>query len=286
MKILTLFVTILALFTGTVQGQTETPTSAPPPGPWKHGMVAALTLTQVSFTDWTQGGENAMAYTTTADGKSEYDMPDINWTSSYNFGFGQTRLGDQGIRKTEDRIDLGSVLTYKLGSMINPYIAFNLKTQFAKGFLFDAAGNSTEVSRFFDPGFLTQTAGVGYQPVKEVKTRLGLGVREILTSQFTQYSDDPTTTEIEKVSVNGGFESVTNVEWQLHDNILFTTQLEFFAPVKTLREIVVRDNTTLVAKITKYVTANFNIQLINEKRVTPRTQVKQSIALGLSYTLF
>ncbi len=263
-----------------------TPPAAPPAAPWKHDLVAGLTLTQVSYTDWTQGGENAMAYTATADGKSEFNDTTYNWSNIYKLGFGETRLGDQGLRKTDDRIDIGSVLTYKLGSLINPYFAVGLKTQFAPGFTYDGTGNSAEVSKFFDPGYLTQTAGVGYQPMTEIKTRLGVGLREILTSQFTQYSDDPTTSDTEKVNVSGGFESVTNIEWHLDDNLLFTTQLEFFAPVRTLREVVVRDNTTLVAKITKYVTANLNLQLINEKRVTPRTQVKQSIALGLSYSIF
>lgn len=279
-------VVLLAFIVTAGSAQTEVKAPPQPPPPWKHALVAGLTLTQVAFTDWTQGGENAMAYTATADGISEFNDTISNWSNSYKFAFGETRLGDQGMRKTEDRIDISSVYTYKLGSLINPYVAAGLKTQFAPGFIYDGSGNAAKVSKFFDPGYLTQTAGVGYQPMAEVKTRLGFGLREILTSEFTQYSDDPTTSDTEKVSVNGGFESVTNIEWRLDDNLLFTTQLEFFAPVKTLREVVVRDNTSLIAKVSKYVTANVNVQLINEKRVTPRTQIKQSLALGLSYTIF
>lgn len=253
---------------------------------WKHSLVSALTLTQVTYTDWVQGGENALAYTLSAEGKSAYDLDVSNWTTTYRFAFGQTRLGDQGLRKTDDIIDVATVWTYKLGSYINPYAAATLKTQFAHGFAYPALDSSVEVSAFFDPAYLTQTVGVGYQPIKEVKTRLGIGVREIITNQFNQYADDPTTPEIEKTSLDGGLESVTNADWQLDDNILFTTQLEFFAPIKHLDEVVVRDNTTITGKISKFVTAVFNVQLINEKRVSPKTQVKETIAMGMSYAIF
>ena len=260
-----------------------------PPKPeygWKHGLVAGLTLTQVAFTDWKQGGENALAYTLSADGKSIDEEENSNWTNTYKFAFGQTRLGGQGLRKTDDVIDLSTVFTYKLGTLINPYAAANLKTQIAKGFFYPKPDSSYQVSAFFDPAFLTQSAGVGYQPLKEIKTRLGVGLREVLTNKFNQYTDDPATNKVEKSTVDGGMESVTNVEWQLEDNILFTTQLELFAPFKTFDEVVVRDNTSITAKVSKYITAILNVQLINEKRVSPRTQIKETIALGLSYSIF
>ena len=282
-KIFIVIISILPLYALSL-AQTVQPV---PEYGWKHGLVAGLTLTQVGFTDWAQGGENALAYTIFADGKSIDDEENSNWTNTYKFAFGQTRLSNQGLRKADDIIDLSTVFTYKLGTLINPYAAATVKTQFAKGYMYPKADSAVQVSAFFDPGYLTQSAGVGYQPIKEIKTRLGFALREIITNKFNQYSDNPETKDkIEKVSVDGGMESVTDVEWQLDDNILFTMKLEMFAPFKRFDEIVVRDNTSLVAKVNKYITAMFNVQLINEKRVTPRTQIKETIALGLSYTLF
>jgi hypothetical protein len=257
----------------------------PPPPPeygWKHSLVAGLTLTQVAFTDWAQGGENALAYTLSADGKSIDDEEKSNWANTYKFAFGQVRLGGQGLRKADDIIDVATVYTYKIGTLINPYASATVKTQFAHGYVYPNADSSVQVSAFFDPGYLTQSAGVGYQPIPEIKTRLGFALREIVTNKFNQYSNDPG----KKTSVDGGMESVTEIEWKLDDNILFTTKLEMFDAFKQFDEIVVRNNTSITGKVNKYVTAMFNIQLINEKRVTPRTQVKETIALGLSYTLF
>ncbi len=278
-----LFVSLILISIGQSQEQSKTT----PEYGWNHGLVAGLTLTQVAFTDWAQGGENALAYTLSVDGKSVDEEERSNWTNTYKFAFGQSRLGSQGLKKTDDVIDLSTVFIYKLGTYINPYAAASLKTQIAKGFLYPKPDSPVQVSAFFDPAFITQSAGVGYQPIKEVKTRLGLGLREVVANKFSSiYTDDKATQKLEKVTVDGGMESVTNVEWQLEDNILFTTQLELFAPFKTLDEIVVRDNTSITAKVSKYITAILNIQFINEKRVSPRTQIKETIALGLSYTLF
>ena len=153
-------------------------------------------------------------------------------------------------------------------------------------FTYDAAGIETAVSQFFDPAYITQSVGVGYQPLPEVKTRLGVGLREIITSDFPAYADDPaTTTEIEKTSVQGGLESVTDVEWKLEQNLLFTSKLELFAPFETIDEIVVRNDNTLAAKVNEYISVKLSVQLINERRASPRTQVKETIAIGISYTL-
>lgn len=268
-----------------LQAVAQDTTSIPEFG-WKHSLLTGLTLTQVAFTDWAQGGENALAYSLSASGKSTQDLRITNWVNTYQFAFGQTRLGNQGLRKTEDIIDLSSVFTYKLGSYVNPYGAVMLKSQFAKGYMYDASGTPTVVSNFFDPAYLTQSAGVGYQPIKEVRTRLGLGLREILTNRFPQFADDPSTATIEKISTNGGMESVTNVDWQIEENILFTTQLEIFSSFNEFDRPVIRSSSALTMKVNTYISSIVNLQLINEPKITPRTQLKESIALGLTYTIF
>ena len=147
-------------------------------------------------------------------------------------------------------------------------------------------GVKTAVSKFFDPAYLTQSVGVGYQPTPEVKTRLGAGLREVITSLYTAFADDPATpTTVEKTRIDGGFESVTNVEWIFEENLLFTAKLELFSTFKQLGEVIVRSDNSITAKVNKYVSVIVNAQFINDRRVTPRTQVKETLGLGLTYTV-
>lgn len=268
------------LFCSFLFSQTE-----PPKPEWSHVLIAGLTVTQVSHTDWVQGGENALAYTFTIDGKSVRDVTMLNWSNAYKIGYGQTRLGSKGLRKTEDKIDLESVLTYKIGTYINPYASATFKSQFDDGFKYDdAAGTKVQTSSRFDPAYLTQAVGIGYQPVEQVKTRLGAALREVFSDKYG-YANDPATTTVETSKVEGGLESVTDVSWQFEENILFTSKLEMFAPFNNLDVVIVRSDNMLAAKVSKYISVNLTVQLINDANVLARTQVKQSLAMGLTYTL-
>lgn len=254
---------------------------------WKHTMIISANITQVSFTDWAQGGENALAYALFMEGKSTYAVDVIEWVNSYKFGYGQAKFGSQKIRKTDDKIDLESVLTYKIGTYVNPFASASLKTQFTEGVMYDASGHATPVSNFFDPAYLMQTVGVGYQPGPEVKTRLGVALRETIAKTFaSKYSDDLTTTsEVEKLRIEIGVESVTEVGWTVMENVILNAKLEIFAPVKHFDRTSVRSDNTLSAKVNKFLSMNLNVYLINDPQVQARTQIKQTLALGFSYTL-
>jgi hypothetical protein len=255
---------------------------------WKHSVVSGLTLTQVSLKDWAQGGEDALAWTIRLYGLSKLEDTSYFWGNSYKMTYGQARLGNQTTRKTEDRLEFESVFTYKLGTEINPYISATLKTQFTEGIMIDGSGNSTPVSKFFDPAYLTQSAGFGYRPSATIKSRLGAGIREIVTSTYTSYANDPSTPLSQRVKtrVDGGIESVTDAELKLDDNLLFRSKLELFAPIRKLGEITMRMDNTLTANVSKYIVVILNVQLINDVNATSRLQEKEVLAIGLSYTLF
>jgi hypothetical protein len=254
------------------------------PGPWRHSAVAALVLAQTASKDWAKGGEDSLAWTVTIDGKSVHDRPRTNWSDSYKLAFGQMKLGDLDFRKTEDKIDLESILTYKFGIYVNPYAAATLKTQFAKGYKYEK-DEEIAMSKFFDPAYLTQSAGVGYQPIPQVKTRLGAAVREIFTSEFNSYADDPETDEIEKTRMDAGLESVTDAEWHLKQNVLLKSKLEIFAVLTEPRDVAVLNDSTLAVKVSKNISVNLNVLIVRDKTLSEKTQFKETLTLGLSYVL-
>ena len=250
---------------------------------WSHQLVGNLTANQVALKDWAQGGEDALSWGLSVEGKSARERELTQWVTSYKLALGQTKLGDEEIRKTVDRIDLESTLTYKLDAFVDPYVAATLKTQFFEGYDYSAAGK-TAVARFMDPAYLTQSAGVGLTPRPRIKTRLGLAVREILTRDFNSYADDAETEKVEKTRVDGGIESVTTGEWQLAESLLFTSRLEIFAPFSALDETAVRNDSALTVKVVRYVSLNLHLQIVDDATASDKVQIKQALAMGLTYT--
>jgi hypothetical protein len=245
---------------------------------WHHNIITGMNLTQVSFKDWAQGGENALAYSLWLKVNSIQTLEKTEWSSSGKFAFGQTRLSSQGLRKTDDEIFLQTLFIYKLGTYINPYVAATLRTQFATGYQYT---NNLEipVSKFFDPAYLIQSVGVAYKPIMEITTRIGAGAREIVTSEFSFYANG------KKVKTDGGLESNTDLAFTIMENVVLTSKLDLFAPFNEMDRIIVRNDNSIVARVNKYITMNLDVNLINDVNILPRTQVKQTLAAGLSYTL-
>jgi putative cell wall-binding protein len=67
--------------------------------------------------------------------------------------------------------------------------------------------------------------------------------------------------------------------------MVLKSKLELFAAFKQLDVIIVRSDNTIAAKVNEYISVNLNVQLINDRVVSTRTQVKQTIAFGFSYVL-
>lgn len=283
-----LFVLLFAVFA--VRGSAQTPAPAPPASDtsWKHSVVSSVTMTQVKLKDWAGGGEDAISWTARLDGKSILNDTAYVWANTYKMVYGQAKLGSSVVQKVEDRIDLESIYTYKLGIHVNPYVSASLQTQFTQSVTTDAAGKATPVSQFFDPAYLIESAGFGYQPVKEVKTRLGAALREIVTSKYRQYANAPSVPVADwvKTSVDGGLESETDVEWKPQEDVLVRSNLDLFVPIRKVSEMTMRMDNSMMINVAKYIVVVVNLQFINDLNASTRTQVKEVLAFGLTYALF
>jgi hypothetical protein len=266
----------------TLLGQNKDTTNK---GPWTHTLVASLNLSQASYSNWKAGGTSTLAYEALICGKSEDNTPSFTWSNTYKFEFGQARLGNQSLRKTDDEIDFESLLKYKTDSSINPYAAVTFKSQFAEGFTYDNNDSATEVSKFLDPAYITQSVGALYTPNNIFKTRLGLALREVVTSKFTVYATDPSTGKSEKYLVEGGFESVSEIAYPIDDHVLLNANLTLFSPLKHMNRTILRSEDGLTVKVSKYITVNLNATFINDVEISPRTQIKQTLSLGFVYAL-
>ncbi len=276
----TLMVVFLMSLGGSLSAQQEKPV----PAGWKNQIVGALNLTQVNFDNWTQGGENAFSWQVILDSKFVYEQKQYNWATTGKFSFGKTRLGDSNFRKSVDEIRLESVFAFKLGKYANPYLSATALTQFTAGFQYQD-DTRTQVSNFLDPGYFTQSVGFGYAPAKEFKMRLGFALKETVTRNFpVPYTDDPNTPEIEKTRTEAGMKFAGDLSRKLSQNILFTARLESFSNLKGIDEIDVNWDNLFSARVSKLINVNFNFKLIYDKNVSKKRQIKQSLAIGLTYT--
>lgn len=250
---------------------------------WKNEMVGGLNLTQTSFDNWAQGGENNLAWQLNVNAKFVNDQEKYNWANAGKVAFGMTRVGDQQSRKSVDEIKLESVFTYKMNLYINPYVAVTGESQLTKGYAY-GENTKTTISDILDPAYFQESAGIGYSPNDQLKTRLGAALKETISDKYGYADEKDTPNEIETSRVEFGAESVTDLSRKLAENILLTSKLELFSNLKAANEIDVKWDTILAAKVSKYVDVNFNVKLFYDRDISKKRQLKQALALGLTYS--
>ncbi len=251
---------------------------------WTPVAVVGINLSQVALSNWSQGGENALAVSFLGTGGLKYYTESWKFRNDLKLAYGRTKLGDQDYRTTDNELYLESVLSYNIGWAIDPYVSNIVRSAIATGYKYDA-DSTYKIAGFFDPGYVTQSIGFTYDKLENFTTRLGFAVQETFTSKYTQYADDPTTPEIEKSKVETGLESVTTAELTLQQNLLYKSNLRLFTRFESMDVWDVRWDNSFVAKVNDWLNVNLSFLLIYQKDQSLKTQVKEALQLGFTYTL-
>jgi hypothetical protein len=263
-----------------------TQTDSTKKSPWQVTSIAGLNANQVSLSNWTQGGDNSVAWTLLGNLSADYQKDAWSVKNNLKIAYGQTKLGSSDFRTNDNELYLEDVLLYNVGWKANPFFSNSFRTVIAKGYDYSVTPE-IQTSDFFDPGYLTQSLGFEYVAAPIFSSRLGVALQEIFTNKFTNYSDDLSTKDkIEKFKLESGIESVTEGTIGVAENMNFNSKLRLFGRFTSLDVWDVRWDNTLTAKINKYFNVNLNVLLIYQKDQSVKTQVKQALQLGVTYSIF
>lgn len=278
-----LSIIILFLFFSLVISQETEDKEKEPEYGWKNEGIANLNFTQNKFDNWSQGGEDSWSWQLDINAKFVDNQEKYNWASALKISYGKTKVGDTGSRKAADELKFESVYTRIISSLVNPYAAASGLTQFTDGYDY-SKDPKVKVSGFLDPGYFTQSIGIGITPSEQFKTRLGAAIKETITRSDTAaiiYANGE-----KDMRVEYGAESITDINYKFNEILLFTSKLELFSNLKRFDEIDVNWDNLFSVKVSEYITASLNIKLFYDKDVSKKRQLKQVLAVGLSYTLF
>lgn len=274
-----LYVLIMIAGVGSIGSAQE----APPLG-WNKTARGGLNVTQTNFDNWSGGGENSFSWQLNVNGKFVQKKEHTTWKTTGKLVYGAISQGDAETRKSVDEIKVESVLTYELGSKINPFAAVTGETQFAAGYDYSTSP-SVQTSAFMDPGYFRESLGAGYDIREGLSTRLGLSFKQTVTKTFAMaIVDDPETVAIEKIKSEFGFESVSDLSVALSETSIFTSKLELFSGLKSFNDTDVNWDNTVDVKVTELININLNLKLVYDTDISAKRQLKQTMALGFNYT--
>lgn len=135
-----------------------------PPKNWAWTGITGLNLNQASFSNWTAGGVNSVAFSALGKYSGNYKKNKLSWNNNLNLLYGMVKNQGETLKKSDDNIELISVV----GTDISKYWAFtgyiSFRSQFADGY--DKDNDTIRISKFMAPGYLTLSPGFRYKPVE------------------------------------------------------------------------------------------------------------------------
>jgi hypothetical protein len=244
-----------------------------------------INISQISFTNWAQGGENSFTWTLL--GNYSITTKSEKWTTknTFKFAFGRTKLGAQDFRTNDNEFFIETLISKNVGWAVDPFFSNSIRSPITTGYSYKTKVPE-RIADFFDPGYVTQSLGFTYDKVKGIKSRLGIALQEIFTNRQRKFSDNPATKDrVEAFKLETGIESVTSSEFKLMENINYKGSLRLFSKFENMKYWDVRWDNLITAKVNDYVNVNFNLLVVYERKQTLKTQIKEALQFGIIYNL-
>ena len=271
------------------------------PEKWKNSGNALFLINQSSFSNWTSGGQSSVSGTLKIDYNFNYSDNGWDWDTKVISNFGLNKIsGSDFLKKTDDRIEINSVLGKKFNNDIigrwSYSSFFNFQTQFAKGYRFgnDANGNPnrTEKSRFFSPATIQLGVGMYWKKSKDLWVNVApmTGKLILVNRRFTENLNENQTYFGVKKGGNSRFELGASVrsyyKSEIFENVTMENRLSLYSDYLDRPQNIDFDCTfNFIMKVNQYVSTNLIFQFVYDDNEIKRVQVREVLGVGLNIDL-
>lgn len=274
---------------------------------WHKEGAISLMFNQAAFNNsWTGGGTTNYAtnFKFNYDFNYRYNKLTIDNRVVTDYGLTKNR-GEEYTRKTNDRIELNSIIGTKVRDT-NWYYSFflNFKTQFTDGYEYKKDDNDallrTRKTDFFSPAYLQFGPGMLWKKNDNFKINISPFAARItfVNKDFTRVGNDPeaiATFNDKKyfgveANENTNFELGASVngyaKFNLMENVNVENILALYSDYLEKPQNINIDYTLNInMKINDFMSANFTFQAIYEENAVSSVQIRETIGVGLNYSL-
>ena len=278
-----------------------------------HGNYG-LNINQLSLSNWAAGGENTWTGKAFANISLVYHKKKLEQKLVGAFAFGISRFGDKRIEKQDDKIDLTYSLSLDSKTQWNISSVVTFNTQFAEGYKYP--NDSTVISSFFAPAYLTLSSGYSYKTKNErfqiLFSPMAGKVTFVMNQELADkgsfgvkkgyYEEDGTWVPGENIAASIGVNVIINYKQPIGKSIHYTTMLNTFYNYIERRNddrlpIDVNWENTINFSITKFLSTILFIHLKYDHNTTfpvyeeiegvqtvvdnvPKLQLKESVGIA------
>lgn len=254
-----------------------------PKGWEKKGLFTVL-LNQSNFNNWLAGGQNSIAGNAGFKYDANYKSETWTWDNKFTANYGLTKLQGQDLQKTDDRVEINSLLGKKASGEWYYSAFFNFKTQMDTGV--DPADKTMTISHFFSPAYFQFGIGMLYKKDDNLKVNIAPATSKLIVvhRHFTDLGpafgvDQGESTRYEFGAALNAYYKFNIMENVSAENILnlYTNYLE------DAQNVDIDYTLNIVMKVNKYMSTNLSFQTIYDDNAFAGFQTREVIGIGVNY---
>ena len=250
---------------------------------WTKGGTFTFLLNQSTFENWVAGGVSSVSGAVGVNYDFNYIKKDWSWDNKIIAAFGITKIKDQDIQKSDDRLEWNSVLGKKAKGYWFYSAFLNFKTQFTDDLDSDTKGPT----QFLSPAYLQLGPGILWKKSDNLKVNIAPATTKLivvdknLTLPYAAYFgvDEGKSTRFEFGASVGAY-----YKFDLMKNISMENILNLYSNYLEDPQNIDLDYTmNLVMNINKYISTTLAYQTIYDDNAFEGLQTRQVFGLGLNY---
>ncbi|HLX91450.1 MAG TPA: DUF3078 domain-containing protein [Puia sp.] len=264
---------------------------------WKIGGLFNLNFNQAALSNWSAGGDNSsLSLATFMDVFAFYKNGRNAWDNTLDLAYGYVHTTSLGSRKSDDRIDLLSKYGYEVAKSWYVGGLFNFRSQFAKGYAYQADGSKVLTSDAFAPAYLLLSAGMNYKPNDEFSVFLSPATaRWVIVNNDSLASVAAFGVDSGKNSrfEFGAFATISYIK-KISASAAYTGRLDLFSNyLHNPQNISINMTNVLAVKVTKIISMSFTVNVIYDNDIKsvksdgtaggPKPQIQELMAIGLAF---
>ena len=265
-----------------------------PEGWTKEGKITFL-INQTAFSNWTSGGENSIAGALAINYNLNYFKNGWSWDTKIIGAYGLNKNSDSKFaKKTDDRIEINSLIGKNFTKELSYSSFINFKTQFAKGFKYstnlDGIEIKTETTRFFSPAYFQLGIGIYWKKNNEFWVNMAPLTARLITANklFTNNLEDNEEYFGVRKGDNYRFELGASLsafyKFEIIENIMLEQRLSLYSDyLQNAQNIDLDYTVTTFMKVNDYLSTNLIMQYVYDDNAIKKLQIRE--VFGLAITL-
>ena len=259
---------------------------------WVAKGNASFLFNQSTFNNWLAGGENNISGTAGLNYDLNYKKEDWTWDNKIIASYGLVKTKNSSFaKKTDDRLEINSLLGKKAKGQWSYSAFLNFKTQFTKGYEYDKDINGreirTEYTNILSPAYLLVGPGMLWKKNDNLKVNLSP-----LTSKFTFVDANRTlpneayfgVKEGESMRYELGFNASAYYKFAVVANVSFENILNLYSNyLEDPQNVDLDYQLNIVMKINRFLSTNISFQTVYDDNAYKGFQIRQVFGVGANY---